>query len=147
MSNDISYHLVFTAPKKNLLLQVKRYLEDKKSRWENRGEKTAQDLLKESGLEKGAEVVSWGFIFGKIKNNGDSFSVEVTSWANENALGNIWISGSEGELYFLLKKFPELEIGGSFKAEYGKGSVYGSELDYESWNDGDDDDDDDDDDK
>ena len=119
---------------------MKRYLEDKKSRWDNRGEKTAEDLLKESGLEKGAEVVSWGFIFGKIKNNGDSFSVEVTSWANENGLGNIWISGSEGELYFLLKKFPELDVSGSFKAEYGKGSVYGSELDYESWNNGDDDD-------
>jgi len=143
MSNDISYNLVFTAPKKSLILQVKSYLEDKKSRWENRGDKTAADLLNETGLQNAAEVVCWGFEFGKIQQNGDSFSVEVTSWANENSLGNIWISGSEGELHFLLEKFPELEISGSFKGEFGRGSVYGSELDYESWNDDEDEDDED----
>jgi formylglycine-generating enzyme required for sulfatase activity len=135
MSNDISYDLVFIAPKKAQLLQVKSYLEDKKSRWDNRGEKTAADLLKETGLQNAAEIVCWGFEFGKIQQNGDSFSVEVTSWANENSLGNIWISGAEGELHFLLEKFPELEISGSFKGEFGRGSVCGSELEYESWND------------
>ena len=140
MSNDISYNLVFTAPKKSLILQVKSYLEDKKSRWENRGDKTAADLLNETGLKNTAEVVCWGFEFGKIQQSGDSFSVEVTSWANENSLGNIWISGSEGELHFLLEKFPELEISGSFKGEFGRGAVYGSELDYESWNDDEDED-------
>jgi hypothetical protein len=143
MSNDISYNLVFTTPKKAQLLQVKSYLEDKKSRWDNRGEKTAADLLQETGLKNAAEVVCWGFEFGKIEQKGDSFSVEVTSWANENSLGNIWISGSEGELHFLLEKFPELEISGSFEGEFGRGSVYGSELDYESWNDDEDEDSDD----
>jgi formylglycine-generating enzyme required for sulfatase activity len=140
MSNDISYNLIFTASKKVLLMQVKSYLEDKKSRWDNRGEKTAAELLKETGLQNAAEVVCWGFDFGKIQQSGDSFSVEVTSWANENSLGNIWISGSEGELHFLLEKFPELEISGSFKGEFGRGAVYGSELDYESWNDDEDED-------
>jgi formylglycine-generating enzyme required for sulfatase activity len=138
MSNDISYNLVFEAPQKVLLMHVKSYLEDKKSRWDNRGEKTAADLLKETGLKHGAEIVTWGFQFGKIQENkGGRFSVEVTSWANENSLGNIWISGSEGELHFLLEKFPELEISGSFKGEFGQGCVDGSELNYESWNDDD----------
>ncbi len=132
MSNDVNYNLVFTAPKKALLLHVKSYLEDKKSRWDRRGEKTAADLLKETGLKNVAEVVSWGFEFGKIKKTGDSFSVEVTSWANENCFGNIWISGPEGELHFLKEKFPELEIGGTFRDDYGRGSVCGSELGYES---------------
>ena len=138
MSNDISYNLVFEAPQKVLLMQVKSFLEDKKSRWDNRGEKTAADLLKETGLKHGAEIVTWGFEFGKIQeNNGGSFSVEVTSWANENSLGNIWISGPEGELHFLMEKFPELEISGSFVGAYGRGCVDGSELGYESWNDDD----------
>ncbi len=70
MSNDISYDLVFTTPKKAQLLQVKSYLEDKKSRWDNRGEKTAADLLKETGLQNAAEVVCLGFEFGKIQQNG-----------------------------------------------------------------------------
>ena len=136
MSNDINYNIVFEAPQKVLLMQVKSYLEDKKSRWDNRGEKTAADLLKETGLKHGAEIVCWGFEFGKIQENkGGSFSVEVTSWANENSLGNIWISGPEGELHFLMEKFPELEISGSFVGAYGRGLVCGSELGYESWND------------
>lgn len=141
MSNDIDYNLVFTAPKKIILIQVQSYLEDKKFRWDNRGEKTATELLKETGLQKGAEVVTWGFNFGKIQEDiGGGFSVEVTSWANENNLGNIWISGPEGELYFLMEKFPELEISGSFEGSYGRGSVYGSSLDYESWKNDDDED-------
>lgn len=135
MSNDINYNLIFHAPQKVLLMQVKSYLEDKKSRWENRGEKTAADLLQETGLKHAAEVVTWGFEFGKIQKTGDSFSVEVTSWANENSFGNIWISGPEGELRFLMEKFPELEISGSFEGSYGRGFIDGSELGYESWSD------------
>jgi hypothetical protein len=132
MSNDITYSLTFRAAKRRTLLEVKRYLADKMDRWDNRGRKTAEALMKETGLKHAAEVVSWGFDFGRIEKDGGGCAVEVSSWANENSLGNIWISGEQGELHFLLRDFPDLEIFGSYRGSYSSGSVYGSELCYYS---------------
>jgi len=132
MSNDITYSLTFRAAKRKTLLEVKRYLADKKDRWDNRGRKTAEALMKETGLKHAAEVVSWGFDFGRIEKDGGGYAVEVSSWANENSLGNIWISGEQGELHFLLRDFPDLEISGTYRGSYTRGSVHGSELYYYS---------------
>lgn len=132
MSNDINYNLTFRAAKRRTLLKVRQYLSQKRKRWENRGRKTAEALLKETGLGHPAEVVTWGFDFGPIQKQGDGYAAEVTSWANENSLGNIWISGEKGELHFLLRDFPELDISGTYRGTYASGSVYGCELSYGS---------------
>ena len=109
MSNDINYDLRFRSDKRSTLTQVKDYLTEKKRQWDGRGSKTAKDLLKEAGLKHPAEVVAWGFEFGSIRKQADgTYSADVSSWANENSLGNVWISGDKGELKFLLDRFPGL---------------------------------------
>lgn len=131
MSNDINYDLKFRSDKRSTLTQVKDYLTEKKRQWDGRGSKTAGDLLKEAGLKHPAEVVTWGFEFGSIRKQADgTYSADVSSWANENSLGNIWISGDKGELKFLLDRFPGLTIAGEFDGDYGKGLVDGYELIY-----------------
>lgn len=131
MSNDINYDLKFRSDKRSTLTQVKDYLTEKKRQWDGRGSKTAGDLLKEAGLKHPAEVVTWGFEFGSIRKQADgTYSADVSSWANENSLGNVWISGDKGELKFLLDRFPGLTIAGEFDGDYGKGLVDGYELIY-----------------
>lgn len=128
MSNDINYKLRFSANEKDTLIKVKEYLTEKKEIWENRGEKSAKQILKELGLKNPAEVVTWGFDFGEIEQiDEECFQVEVGSWANENSR-SVPISGEDGELRFLLEKFPELAIEGTFSSEHGDGSVDGYEL-------------------
>ncbi len=140
MSNDINYDLRFRSDKRSTLTQVKDYLTEKKRQWDGRGSKTAKDLLKEAGLKHPAEVVTWGFEFGSIRKQADGpYAADVSSWANENSLGNIWISGEEGELRFLMDKFPGLAIEGEFDGEYGGGLVDGWELIYQEQEDNEDD--------
>jgi len=127
MGNDITYNLNFSAAERKTLLEVKSHLAEKKDRWENRGRKTAEALMKETGLKHRAEVVSWGFDFGRIQKDDGGYSVGVSSWANEN-LSNVWISGEQGELHFLLQDFPDLEITGTYRGSYTSGSVHGCEL-------------------
>jgi hypothetical protein len=108
---------------------VKDYLTEKKRLWDGRGSKTAEALLKQAGLKHPAEVVTWGFEFGSIRKGDDgAYSVDVSSWANENFLGNIWISGEEGELRFLMDRFPSLTIEGEFDGEEMSGIVRGYQL-------------------
>ncbi len=138
MSNDINYDLRFRSDKRSTLTQVKDYLTEKKRQWDGRGSKTAKDLLKEAGLKHPAQVVTWGFEFGSIRKQADgTYSADVSSWANENSLGNVWISGDKGELKFLLDRFPGLTIGGEFDGDYGKGLVDGYELIYQEQEDDD----------
>jgi hypothetical protein len=129
MSNDINYDLRFRSDKRSTLTQVKDYLTEKKRQWDGRGSKTAKDLLKEAGLKHPAEVVTWGFEFGSIRKQADgTYSADVSSWANENSLGNVWISGDKGELKFLLDRFPGLTIDGEFDGEEMSGIVRGYQL-------------------
>lgn len=129
MSNDIDYNLRFRSHQRKTLAQVKDYLTEKKRLWDGRGSKTAEALLKQAGLKHPAEVVTWGFEFGSIRKGDDgAFSVDVSSWANENSLGNIWISGEEGELRFLMDKFSGLAIEGEFDGEEMSGIVRGYQL-------------------
>ena len=140
MSNDIDYNLRFRSHQRKTLAQVKDYLTEKKLLWDGRGSKTAEALLKQAGLKHPAEVVTWGFEFWSIRKGDDgAYSVDVSSWANENSLGNIWISGEEGELKFLIDKFPGLAIEGEFDGEYGGGLVDGWELIYQEQEDNEDD--------
>lgn len=127
MSNDIDYKLRFFADDRDTLEQVKDYLAQKLLRWQSRGDKTSRDLMKEFDLEHPAEVVCWGFEFGAIFKTECGYGVEVTTWANENSR-NVPVSGSDGELYYLLKKFPELEIDGTFQGEFYSGEVCNYEL-------------------
>jgi len=140
MSNDINYSLKFRSDQRKTLAQVKDYLTEKKRLWDGRGSKTVDALLKQAGLKHPAEVVTWGFEFGSIRKQDDgTHSVDVSSWANENSVGNIWISGEEGELRFLMDKFPGLTIEGQFDGEYGGGLVDGWELIYQEQDDNEDD--------
>jgi hypothetical protein len=128
MSNDISYNLTFSAADKTMLQEIKDFLQHKKECWDLRGTKSARQLVKELGLQHPAEVVTWGFEFGKIQKGDDgSHLMQASSWANENS-SNVPVSGEEGELYFLMKRFPSLSISGKFQGEYGKGLVDGCEL-------------------
>ena len=49
-----------------------------------------------------------------------------------DGLGNVWISGAEGELACLLKKYPDIKIAAKFDDDYGRGKLYGPafEKDY-----------------
>ena len=128
MSNDLSYRLNFRSNKRITLTQVIRYLTAKKQRWDGRGSKTAEEILLQEGLKNPAEVVTWGFGFGKIRQQpSGTYSVSVSSWANENSR-NVWISGREGELRFLLDQFPDLSIEGEFEGEEVRGLVHGYQL-------------------
>ena len=66
----------------------------------------------------------WGIDFDAIKYHKDCrlASGKGTSWANENGFGNVRISGPDGELADLSKKFSDLQIKARFRAEYGHGT-------------------------
>ena len=129
MSNDTNYDLEFVCPTQEMLEQVIIHLHRKKARWDawsQRG-KDSHELMERTGAKDAAAVVSWGFDFDDIQVDDDGeASVKATAWANEN-IGNIHISGEQGELADLLQKFPFLEISGSYKDEYARGSIEGSE--------------------
>lgn len=121
MSNDTQYKLKFSHESFEYMGDVLKYLEEKFDRWEDakkKGQK-ARDLLKEHGLKKANEVVSWGF-------NVERVTVCLSAWANENTT-NLPISGENGELADLLQKFPELEIDGKYEDEYTYGSIDGAD--------------------
>jgi len=127
MSNDTSFELRFVCPSRELLNDVLTYLRRKKERWDawkQRG-KTSSELLERVGAENVGAVVSWGFDYGEVQLDDDGeASVDVTSWANQN-LGNVHISGARGELADLIKKFPFLDISGSYESEYDSGTICG----------------------
>lgn len=131
MSNDVSYNLVFSGDTRDAVEAVISYFEEKKRRWEGRGNKTTPQLMKEVGAADRGEVVTWGFDFGEITETGEGgWQVEATSWANENC-SNVAISGEGGELYHFSLKFPDIGVSGTFSDDYGQGSVCSYERDYE----------------
>jgi hypothetical protein len=68
-----------------------------------------------------AAVVSWGYSFedeiSEIPSG--AASIDATAWANQNSLGNVWISGDDGEIADLRARFSFLTISGTYKDEYG----------------------------
>jgi len=123
MSHDTDFNLVFSVSSQEVLQDAIGYLERKKDRWncwQRRG-KSSKELMRRVGAKNPGAVVSWGFDFGEITvdENGDA-SVEATAWANQN-WSNVHISGSKGELADLIEKFPDVEVSGTYKSEYGEG--------------------------
>jgi len=123
MSRDTDFNLTFVCPSQERLEELISYLDRKEARWdawEQRG-KSSKALLKRIGAKHYGAVVSWGFNFGEIQvdNDGEA-TVEATAWANQN-LTNVHISGEKGELADLVEKFPDVEVTGTYKNEYGDG--------------------------
>ena len=133
MSNDSNYKLVFRHKKEEYLARVEAYLQAKKATWDRLGadnsqsgtdQQSMESRLKEHGLRSGPELVSWGFDFEPIQQGEECFEANVTSCANENAW-NVPISGDEGELRWLLDRFPELEVSGLYRDDYSSGTIDG----------------------
>jgi hypothetical protein len=75
---------------------------------------------------------SWRLDVDDVRRNVDSgYSVRLYGWANENSFGNIWITGEEGELCDLARKFPSIEIDGWYRDEHSYGSLYGGVKSFE----------------
>ena len=127
MSNDTNLSVRLRGEILNVEAAIK-YLETKKARWDHYKatyqENPAAVLKQELGEDSAGAVVCWGFDFDPVKYHKDGrlASVKGASWANENSFGNVWISGSDGELADLAKKFPSLQIKARFKDEYGHGT-------------------------
>ena len=122
MSNDTNYNLTFSCPSRQQLEHVLWYLNFKKARWDywHASGKDTDGLCARVGTKSPAAVVSWGFsIEGDIEESpSGAASVTATAWANQN-LGNVWISGGDGEVADLRERFPCLTIEGTCKDEYG----------------------------
>jgi hypothetical protein len=133
MSNDTDYKIKIRG-KTSAIDEALNYLDSKFQSWQDYQNKgiTCPEAMKLTGATKPAEVVSWGFTVEK-KTTKPKAETEVilTSWANENHFGNIWISGGEGELSCLLKKFPNLKISATFIDSYGRGRCVESSFDKE----------------
>ena len=84
-------------------------------------------LILEIRIEHGVSML---MKFVVIKSPG--YFVRLYGWANENSLGNIWITGESGELSDLSRKFPDIEIDGWYRDEYSSGPLYEGEKSYEN---------------
>ena len=136
MSNDTNYKIRIRGDVA-VLDSVLKYLHIKHQRWEKwqsrnskltgAKRKAAFDkAMKADGAAKVADFVSWGFCVEKVvKKTKKEAEALLTSWANENSLGNVWISGAEGELACLLKKYPDIKIAAKFDDDYGRGKCIG----------------------
>jgi hypothetical protein len=113
MSNDTDYELEFSHGDKKYLTEAINWLNKKEPSW-------GFDIV-----VKPRKMTGMNYYYAK-----------ATTWANENA-SNMTIEDEINELH---KLYSEIEVGGTFEDEYGKGSFYG-EKDYEEyWNDEEDDD-------
>tara|TARA_B100001093_G_C26804619_1_gene1004915 strand:- start:1441 stop:1848 length:408 start_codon:yes stop_codon:yes gene_type:complete len=129
MSNDTTYKLTFTHKSKIYLNKVLDYLDDKEFHFKE----VCKEMNEAGDWSKfwrenpdRAKISTWGFTYGRIKkvNKRKQYFVRLTTYANEN-INNIAVSGEEGELVFLLEKFPTLKISGSFNDDYGAGKIDG----------------------
>lgn len=76
---------------------------------------------------------TWRLSLDQIKkSSSNEWSVRISGWANENSFGNIWITGSSGEIADLKMKFPQIEVEGWYKDEYSSGPLYDGEKSYEN---------------
>lgn len=127
MSNDTYYSIRLSGSAAQLdALLI--YMDQKAKVWnawkERRGDRgmVSESMLKAKGLILPAEFVSWGFnVKGKSVSRRGKMTVYMDSWANEN-WSNVWISGKEGELHVLNRRYPDIEISVEFMDEYGKGT-------------------------
>jgi hypothetical protein len=75
---------------------------------------------------------TWRLSLDQIKkSSSNEWSVRISGWANENSFGNIWITGSSGEIADLKMKFPQIEVEGWYKDEYSSGPLYDGEKSHE----------------
>jgi hypothetical protein len=131
MSNDTTYSIKLkgAAKKVTALLEYQKQKQKDWGKWQTQQQggktesykKALDTLMKAKGAKSIADVGSWGVDVKNKKTMGEELSVTLSSWANENSLGNMWISGEAGELRFLQERFPDVNILASFKDEYGKG--------------------------
>jgi len=107
MSNDTDVYVTLSSENETDLLAVVAYLRNKDR--------------------------TWGLDIDDVRAKEDlGYSVRLYGWANENSLGNYHITGDEGEMGDLSRKFPEIEINGWYKDAYSYGSLYGGVKSYES---------------
>lgn len=127
MSNDTYYSIRLSGPAAQLDALL-NYMDQKAKIWNAWKEKredwetVSESMLKAKGLILWAEFVTWGFNVKKkiLSRKGKKMTVYMDSWANENR-SNVWISGKQGELHVLSRRFPDVEISVDFIDEYGKG--------------------------
>lgn len=120
MSCDADFSIEARADKKAPLQKMLKYLKEKKERWDSwqASGKSSAELLKATGEKNFADVVSWGFQWGKIeKSDVGGYKVSGTAWANENS-SNVHISGASGELASIAARFPEVEWEVEYSDEY-----------------------------
>jgi len=103
MSNDASYDLRITHPRKDYLAKAKEYFS------------TAFESHKDDGF---------GFEIGPIRKVRlqTAYAMKMGIWGNEFEMP---ISTDEGMLGDLLAKFPELDLQGTFMDDYGHGYMEG----------------------
>ena len=106
MSNDTDIFAVLTSSSLLELHEALSYLANKDRTW-----RLSLDQIK--------------------KTSSNEWSVRISGWANENSFGNIWITGSNGEIADLKRKFPQIEVEGWYKDEYSSGPLYDGEKSYE----------------
>jgi len=139
MSNDTDFKLEFSCPTREQLEHVLWYVNFKKDRWDywKGNDNTSDGLCARLGTKSYAAVVAWGFSLEDEINVSSSgrASVKATAWANQNALGNVWISGDNGELADLSSRFAFLRVEGTLSDEYGNNQ----EIFYEGESPGEDD--------
>ncbi len=123
MSNDTDFTLRFTCSNREQLEHVLGYIHFKKARWDywQRNGNDSGSLLARVGMKSFAAVVSWGYSFEDeiTESPSGNASIDATAWANQNSLGNVWISGDDGEIADLRGRFSFLTISGTYKDEYG----------------------------
>lgn len=121
MSNDTNFKLTFSCPTREQLEHVLAYIQFKKNRWDfwQSTKQNSAQLVERVGGQNPAAVVSWGFGFEDEINVDDEgcASIDATAWANQNSR-NVWISGEEGELVDLVRRFSFLEISGELEDQY-----------------------------
>lgn len=123
MSNDTDFKLKFSCPTLEQLEHVLAYLDFKIERWRSwqAREGLTSELEARVGAQSAATVVSWGFGIQseiQITPRSGRASVMATAWANQNGR-NVYISGDDGEIADLRRRFSFLRIKGRYKDEYG----------------------------
>lgn len=130
MGNDSTYTIVVSGGKSDID-ELLRYIEEKTERWEKwcaktekwsekRRAKSREEEMKKHGIEKRAGFVTWGFTVDGREDRGNKSTVTLTGWANENS-SNCYISGEDGELADLHKRFPYLDYSVDYTDDYSQG--------------------------
>ena len=131
MSNDTNYTIRIEG-ETGEIDRLLRFLEEKKTQyeaWQKKTEglspeerhKSFKATLKEYGLKRSADFVTWGFSVKERKDFIKKTKLVLGGWANENSQNNA-ISGEVGELAGLYRKFPDLEYSVEYNDEYSEGT-------------------------